>query len=116
MSNKRDPSVVVMMRRASEARLFFIGFPRDKKSLHNGSYEHRLPKRNKKKSSVQCMGVIQHRNWRLRSTIVNASGTNCCADELYARTHINEPHLCYYVVRRSKLAEADAETCVLQGL
>ena len=62
--------------------------------------------------------VIQHRSWPLRSTILvlNAHGTNCSADGFYARTHINEPHLCYYVVRRSKLAEADAETCVLQGL
>ena len=28
------------MRRASEAGLFFLGFPRNKKPLHNGSYEN----------------------------------------------------------------------------
>ena len=56
--------------------------------------------------------VIQHRNWPLRSTILNAHGTNCSAD---GRTHINEPYLCYYVVCRSKLAEADAETCAFTG-
>ena len=61
------------------------------------------------------MCVIQHRNWPLRSTILNAHDTNCSADGFYARTHINEPYLCYYVVCRSKLAEADAETCVFTG-
>ena len=56
--------------------------------------------------------VIQH---PLPSTALNAHGTNCSADGFYARTHINEPYLCYYVVCRSKLAEADAETCVFTG-
>ena len=32
----------IIMRRASEASLFFLGFPRKKKPLHNGSYEHRV--------------------------------------------------------------------------
>ena len=36
---------MVIMRRASEASLFFVGFPRKKKPLHNGSYEHRVPKK-----------------------------------------------------------------------
>ena len=56
--------------------------------------------------------LIQH---PLPSTALNAHGTNCSADGFYARTHINEPYLCYYVVCRSKLAEADAETCVFTG-
>ena len=54
--------------------------------------------------------VIQH-----PSTALKAHGTNCSADGFYARTHINEPYLCYYVVCRSKLAEADADTCVFTG-
>ena len=54
--------------------------------------------------------VIQH-----PSTALKAHGTNCSADGFYARTHINEPYLCYYVVCRSKLAEADAITCVFTG-
>ena len=37
-------SVYIIMRRASEASLFFLGFPRKKKPLHKGSYEHRVPK------------------------------------------------------------------------
>ena len=57
------------------------------------------------------MCVIQHSNWPLRSTVLNAPGTNCSADGFYARTHIDEPYLCYYVVCHSKLVEADAETC-----
>ena len=32
------------MRRASEASLFFLGFPRKKKPLHNGSYENPFAK------------------------------------------------------------------------
>ena len=39
-----------IMRRASEASVFFLGFPRKKKPLHNGSYEHRVPKKNTKKN------------------------------------------------------------------
>ena len=34
----------IIMRRASEAGLFFLSFPRKKKPLHNGSHEHRVPK------------------------------------------------------------------------
>ena len=32
------------MRRTSEASLFFLGFPREKKPLHNGSYENSFAK------------------------------------------------------------------------
>ena len=32
------------MRRASEASLFFLGFPTKKKTLHNGSYENYFAK------------------------------------------------------------------------
>ena len=106
------------------SELFFLGFPREKKPLHNGSYERRVPKI--KNQTLFCtrdvcacdcviVCVIQHRNWPIRSTILNAHGTNCSADGFYARTHINEPYLCYYVVFRSKLAEADAATCVFTG-
>ena len=41
----RSREKLFVMRRASEAGLFFFGFPRKKKPLHNGSYEHRLPKK-----------------------------------------------------------------------
>ena len=35
--------------------------------------------------------VIQHRNWQLRSAILNAHGTNASPDGLCTRTHTNEP-------------------------
>ena len=34
---------------------FFLGFPREKKPLHNGSYEHRVPKIKTKHYSVPGM-------------------------------------------------------------
>ena len=34
----------IIMRRTSEASLFFLGFPRKKRSLHNGSYENSFAK------------------------------------------------------------------------
>ena len=42
---------------------FFSWFPRKKKSLHNGSYEHRLPKtKSKTLFCTECVCVIQYRN------------------------------------------------------
>ena len=49
--------VSIIMRRASEASLFFLGFPREKKPLHNGSYEHRVPK-NKKQNIILYQGCL----------------------------------------------------------
>ena len=46
-----DDKCTIVMRRASEAILFFLGFPRKKKPLHNGSYEHKVPK-NKKQNKT----------------------------------------------------------------
>ena len=66
-----------------------------KKPLHSGSYEHRVPKI--KNQTFFCtrvvylfICVIQHRNWPLRSTILNAHGTNASSDGLCTRTHTNE--------------------------
>ena len=54
----------IIMRRASEASLVFLGFSTKKKPLHNGSYEHRVPKKTKKTIhySVPGICVIKHRN------------------------------------------------------
>ena len=79
------------MRRASEASLFCLGFPRKKQPLHNGSYEHRVPKM--KNETLFCTRdgcVIQHRNWPLWSTIRNANGTNASPDGLCTRRRTNE--------------------------
>ena len=40
--------------------------------------------------------VIQHRNWPLRSTILNAHGTNASPDGLCTRTHTNEAFSCWF--------------------
>ena len=91
------------MRRASGASLFFLGFPSKKKPLHNGSYEHRVPKIKDKTlfcTRYVCVGVyvcvIQHRNWPPKSTILNAHGTNASPDGLCTRTHTNEAFSCWF--------------------
>ena len=88
------------MRRASEASLFSLVFQGKKKPLHNGSYEHRTPKIQNQtlfctRDVCLCVRfryvwVIKHRNWPLRSTILNADGTNARPDGLCTRTHTNE--------------------------
>ena len=95
---------------------FFLWFSKEKKDLFiTGRTSIGCQKLKTKHSSVQCLYVcvIEH---PLPSTALNAHGTNCSADGFNARTHVNEPYLCYCVVCRSKLAEADAETCVSQGM
>ena len=85
------------MRRASEASLFFLGFPRKNKPLQTGSYEHRVPKiKNKAFFCTRYVCVIQHRNWPLRSTILNAHVTNASPDGLCTRTHTNEAFSCWF--------------------
>ena len=98
----------IIMRRASEASLFFLGFPRKKKPLHNGSYEHRVPKiKNKTIFCLSvCMCVIQHRNWPIRSTILNAHGTNASPDGLCTRTHTNEAFSCWFCCNSCRVDRA----------
>ena len=40
--------------------------------------------------------MIQHRNWPLRSTILNAHGTNASLDRVSTRTHTNEALSCWF--------------------
>ena len=98
------------MRRVSEASRFFLGFPREKKPLHNGSYEHRVLKKENKHSSVPGKSVrlcvIQHRNWPLRTTILNAHGTNASPDRLCTRTHTNEAFSCLFCCNSCRVDRA----------
>ena len=67
--NTRGTGTAFFMRRVSEASLFFLGFPRKKKPLHNGSYEHRVPKINTKHYSVcvcDSTSTSVHRTQRTR--------------------------------------------------
>ena len=96
-----------IMRRSSEASLFFLGFPRKKKPLHNGSYEHRVPKiKNKTFFCTRYVCVIQHRNWPLRSTILNAHGTNATPDGLCTRSHTNEALSCWFCCKSFRVDRA----------
>ena len=44
LSPASEKTQMIIMRHASEASLSFLGFPRKKKPLHNGSYENSLAK------------------------------------------------------------------------
>ena len=95
------------MRRASEASLFFLGFPRKNKPLQTGSYEHRVPKiKNKAFFCTRYVCVIQHRNWPLRSTILNAHVTNASPDGLCTRTHTNEAFSCWFCCKSLRVDRA----------
>ena len=107
---------LLVMRRASEASLFFHCLPRKKKPLHNGSYDHRVPKKNQNTILYQVC-VIQHRNWPPRSTILNAHGTNASPDGLCIRTHTNEAFSCWFCcnsfrVDRAKRGNVCLEACL----
>ena len=103
------------MRRAKRAArsLFFLGFARKKKPLHDGSCE-----------ACTClflfsvsMCIIQHRNRPLKSTALNAHGTDASADGLCARTHtLTKPSRAGFAVSRSELIEPGAATCVFRGM
>ena len=67
-----------------------------KKPLHSGSYEHRVPKTKNKTFFCMYVCLIQHRNWPLRSAILNAHGTNASPDGLCTRTHTSETFSCWF--------------------
>ena len=102
----------LVMRRASEASLSSLVFPRKKKPLHNGSCEHRAPKI-KNKNIILYTCEIQHRNWRLRSTILNAHGTNANPDGLCTRTHTNEAFSCCFCCNSFRVDRARRRTVCL---
>ena len=103
----------MIMRRASEASLFFLCFPTKKKRLHSGSYEHRVPKiTNKTFFCTRYVCVIQHRHWPLGSTILNAHGTNASPDGLCTRTPTNEAFSCWFRCKSFRVIELGAATCV----
>ena len=87
--------------------------------LHNESYEHRVPKiQNKILFCTRdvclfiCLfiWVIQHRNWPLRSTILNAHGTVLTGS---VHAHIlTKPSRAGFAVISLELIEPGAATCV----
>ena len=89
-----------------------------KKPLHNGSYDHRVPKiKNQTLFCTRDVCVIQHRNWPLSSTILNAHGTNASPDGLCTRTHTNEAFSCWFCcnsfgVDRARRGNVCLEACL----
>ena len=105
-------SIAVVMRRAREASIFSLGFTRKKKPLHNGSYEHRVPKIKNKTFFCMYVRVIQHRNWPLRSTILNAHGTNAVLTGSVHAHILTRPSRAGFAVSHLELNEPGAATCV----
>ena len=61
--------------------------------------------------------IIQHRNRPLKSTALNAHGTDASADGLCARTHtLTKPCRAGFAVSRSELIEPGAATCGLRDI
>ena len=89
---------------ARSAKHFFLGFPRKKKPLHNGSCEAcRVPFFY---FPCKCVCIIQHRNRPLRSTALNAHGTNGSPDGLCTRTHTNEAFSCWFCCKLFRVHRA----------
>ena len=100
----------IIMRRASEASLFSLVFQGKKGLFITGRTSVGCQKNKTKHYSVPGMFVcvivtlcvcvivcvIQHRNWPLRSTILNAHGNNARPDGLCTRTHTNEAFSCWF--------------------
>ena len=61
---------------------------------------------NKEQNILLYVCVIQHRNWPLRSTILNAHGTNASLDGLCTRTHINEAFSCWFCCKSFRVDRA----------
>ena len=93
--------LVLIMRCASEASHFFLVFPREKNPLHNGLYEHRLPKI--KNKTFFCTRYVCD---SIRSTILNAHGTNASPDGLWTRTHNNEAFSCWFCCKSFRVDRA----------
>ena len=59
--------------------------------------------------------MIRHRNWPLRSTILNAHGTNASPDGSLHAHILTKPSRAGFAVIRLELIEPGAETCVYQA-
>ena len=73
---------------------------------------------NKNKNHFSAPGmflcVIQHRNWPLTSTILNAHGTNASPDGLCTRTHTNEAFSCLFCCNSFRVDRARRDNVCLE--
>ena len=76
-----------------------------------------MPKIKNKNIFLYHVCLIQHRNWPLRSTILNAHGTNASPDGVWSvHAHIlTKPSRAGFAVIRLELIESGAETSVYQA-
>ena len=94
-------------REARSAKPFFLGFPRKKKSLFITGHARRVGCLFLFSLSVcVCVCIIQRRNRPLRSTALNAHGTNASPDGLCARTHTNEAFSCWFCCKSFRVDRA----------
>ena len=94
---------------ARAKRVYFSLVFQGKKSLFTtGRTSIGCQKQKTKHYSVPRMFVcvIRHRNWPLRSTILNAHGTNASPGGLCTRTHTNEAFSCWFCFNLSRVDRA----------
>ena len=75
----------------------------------------RVPKIKNKNIFLYQGCVIQHRNWTLRSTILNAHGTNASPDGLCTRTHTNESFSCWLCCNSFRVDRAKCRNVCLSS-
>ena len=97
---------------------FFPWFSKEKKLLHNGSYEHRVPKI-KKQNIILYQGclcvivcVIQHRKWHLGRLYSTHTATMPVLTGSVHEHTLTKPSRAGFAVIRLELIEPGAETCV----
>ena len=97
-SNRVDYSDLIIMRqgRGSEATEAVFAFRQKSLFIAGRTSMRRVPKIKNKNIFLYQGCLIQHRNWPLRSTILNAHGTNASPDGLCTRTHTNEAFSCWF--------------------
>ena len=110
---------LLVIRCASEASLSFLHFPRKKKTLHNGSYEHRVPKIKNKHYSVPgifvCVGVCVWFNIVIGDLGRPYSTHTAPMPVLMGSVHahiLTKPSCAGFAVIRFELIEPGAATCV----
>ena len=103
---------LVITRRASEATLFALGFPRKTKTLHNGSYEHRVPKI--KNKTLFCTRDVWF-NIAIGHLGPSYSTHTALMSVLTGSVHahiLTKPSRAGFAVSRLELIEPGAGTCV----
>ena len=103
---RKNQPVFVFNEARERSEAFFPWFSKETKSLFITGRTSIGCQKQKTKHYSRCMCVMQHRNWPLRSTILNAHGTNASPDGLCTRTHTNEAFSCWFCCKSFKVDRA----------